>query len=402
MDQHSREMFRDVPVQVWLLLLLAAIAAVPARNVVAHLTGWGPSDANEPADTMGLGKGVAIVAAALALGIFIFTQAAADMARAPRFFPLIELGLGGAALWTVWKAYKGGNAEPLLRGVTWRFERLGQPIRYWSSVGWNLLLGSVLVLVGGQQFLDAPKQVIQDRCRNDKDRWSAAEALAACNEALADGDAPRGDLIFSRGTALYTLGRYDAAEADYAAALRSDPDSSAAHYNLGLVRERRGRREQAVADYSAAIRLDPGNTDAHFNRGRILMQAGRIDSAIADFTAALEREPGRSDLLAGRGLAFAWKRDRTRAERDLAGVATSDPSYVIALHGKAVLALYRDDLDGVVRMLSAAIARAPADGWAYAMRAGAYRHLGEADREAADRRAAERLRARHGRPGAKD
>jgi len=63
----------------------------------------------------------------------------------------------------------------------------------------------------------------------------------------------------TRGIALIDLGRADEAIAHFTEALRIDPDSATAHYNLGVVLAGRGEHEQAIVQ---TLRIDPAHPDA--------------------------------------------------------------------------------------------------------------------------------------------
>ena len=53
------------------------------------------------------------------------------------------------------------------------------------------------------------------------------------------------------------------------------------------------RSDEALADCDAAIRLEPANVQAHFNCGVIQQRRGRFLDALADLTRVVELAPGR-------------------------------------------------------------------------------------------------------------
>jgi len=59
------------------------------------------------------------------------------------------------------------------------------------------------------------------------------------------------------GNALLRAGDLDGAFAQYAEAIRLEPDYAEAHYNLGNAFLRKGRPTDAAASYAAALRIDP-------------------------------------------------------------------------------------------------------------------------------------------------
>jgi tetratricopeptide (TPR) repeat protein len=393
-------MFDDVPVRVWLLLFIAAVAWAPAQYVWRHAA-RSPSrrDITQPREDLSwrssdaLIRNIAILLGLAILAGFIFTRAAAEFARSPVFLPILMVGLGGFALWSVIKGYLSGIIEPMMRGVSWKFSRAEHPKRYWTSMGWNGLLGGTLLFLSAQQIIEAPTQALRDRCHDWTDVYAATEELAACNRLLAEhSEIDRSDVLAARGSAFYELGRYRRAALDYDAAIRLDPQDSSSHYNLGLVNERLGDRDRALAHYEAAISVDPKNAEAYGNRGLIFLDTGRFDKAIADFTRAHQLQPKNIQHVANRGMAYASKNDPPHAKLDFEAVRKSEPSNSVVLHGEAVLALRGGDLAGGVRLLSDAITRDPSDAWAFAMRAEAYGHMGEREKMLADGAMVQRLR----------
>jgi len=61
------------------------------------------------------------------------------------------------------------------------------------------------------------------------------------------------------GIAYFRLGRYDAAEAEFRAALEISPVDDYAHYALGRCLEKLGRTSEANGHYKLARSLRPGD-----------------------------------------------------------------------------------------------------------------------------------------------
>jgi tetratricopeptide (TPR) repeat protein len=64
------------------------------------------------------------------------------------------------------------------------------------------------------------------------------------------------------GISRASRGDFDVAIAEFHAALRLDPNSSATHWHLGAALAARGARQEAVEHLRRAVELDPGNADA--------------------------------------------------------------------------------------------------------------------------------------------
>ncbi|MEO1573534.1 MAG: tetratricopeptide repeat protein [Pseudomonadota bacterium] len=81
----------------------------------------------------------------------------------------------------------------------------------------------------------------------------------------------------------------DAADA-YRDALNLDPESDAAHYNLGASLARAGEFDDAERHLRTAIEMNP-STRAYTGLGVVLRETGREDAAIGSFRAAINADP---------------------------------------------------------------------------------------------------------------
>ena len=75
---------------------------------------------------------------------------------------------------------------------------------------------------------------------------------------------------------LSSQGKYEAAEAHFAEAVRLHPGYADAHNNLGVVLYAQGKYEAAEAHFTEALRLNPGYADAHNNLGTILSRQQEV------------------------------------------------------------------------------------------------------------------------------
>ena len=97
------------------------------------------------------------------------------------------------------------------------------------------------------------------------------------------------------------LDQYEAAIADYDAALRLDSTYAEAYCNRGIAKGHLDQYEAAIADYDAALRPVPRPLPtAYFRRGNAKAQLDRIDEARQDFEKApnLARVTDNADLAA--------------------------------------------------------------------------------------------------------
>lgn len=93
-------------------------------------------------------------------------------------------------------------------------------------------------------------------------------------------------ILVNRGLVYSELGNYEAAIADYTAAIEHDNTLSEAYYNRANAHHNLKQYEAAVADYSQAIKQKQDFAYAYANRAIDLEALGRVDEAIADLTQA--------------------------------------------------------------------------------------------------------------------
>ena len=389
----SAVMFKDVPIQAWLLLLVAFAVYAPALYIFRYLTET-PSrqDIARPSPDFSwrsaaqFWQSFFFVVALLAFSLFIFTPTARTLAKSAFFWPTLIFLFGLWAACTVpWGIHKG-RIQPIIRGVDWAFEQETQPKRFWGAALWNGLIGGFGLYLGATAALDAPVQQDRDKCHNYQDRVKASEAILACDALLKreDGRVDKADILLARGNGYFALENYVQAERDYAASARLDPESSAIWYNLGLVSTRLNNSDLAVRHYGKSIANDRTNSDAFLNRGLIFLDMGKIDHAIADLTEAAKLDPKNAVPIANRGLAHAWKGERKKALSDFQQVDALDPSNIVVLHGRALLSLRAGNRHAAIEQLSAAIAHDQNDVWALGLRGDIYESLGDYDRSQAD------------------
>ena len=276
---------------------------------------------------------------------------------------------------TVVHGYFDQAIEPLIRGVSARYQRETQPRRYWASMTWNLVLGGLFLWAAfGMQG-----QADREDCHDWKNSRPPHDVLEACNGLIESHGVDENDsegLLSARGSAYYRSGDYRRAKRDYLEAVRRDPADSSSQYNLGLVEEQMGNAGAAMQRYDAAIHIDGKNADAFKNRGNIYLGNAMYDQAISDFSAGHEIQPDDPAFLALRGLSHAWKRDVSQAERDLSSALKMGPTNVIAMRGKALIAMDRGDAVAAIPYLSRVLERYPQDDWSLSKRAEAYRRIG--------------------------
>ncbi len=116
------------------------------------------------------------------------------------------------------------------------------------------------------------------------------------------------------GEALWAAGLFEAAEADFDAALGIDPDQPRARGGLARSLAARGRLDEALLESQAAVRLDPASAELRHTLATIHERLNRFDEAAAEFEVYAGLLPGTD-----RGEKAAWTRARVKFLRAFKG-----------------------------------------------------------------------------------
>lgn len=153
-------------------------------------------------------------------------------------------------------------------------------------------------------------------------------ALFAFRRAAAldeDWSAPASNL----GAAFEAIGRLDRAKSAYEQALKIDPDSQVARFNLARLLHERGDPRGALAALDGAPAA-PEGADLVALRAELYIETGEPEQATEVLSDAVARAPG--DPVAWVDLASGWLAvgDRVRAEDCLRIALELDPKHVAA------------------------------------------------------------------------
>jgi tetratricopeptide (TPR) repeat protein len=69
-----------------------------------------------------------------------------------------------------------------------------------------------------------------------------------------------------------------------------NPRNAEAHYQLGLIFQRRHQVQSAVERFKRAIEIDNTETDAHYQLGRIALMQNRLQEALDYFSVVIEQD----------------------------------------------------------------------------------------------------------------
>ena len=166
--------------------------------------------------------------------------------------------------------------------------------------------------------------------------WRDSEALFRRSNQVTGGNYTA---HLNLGLWLREHDRLEDALRETRAAVRLEPSSPEAQYNLGVQELAAGNIAAAVAAFEGTLRADPDDADAHNRLAQVEFSEGNYDEAAGHFERAVACAPERFDLqsnlarfLAARG---EWARARTPFERALALSPGSMPSQDVRFLARA-------------------------------------------------------------------
>ena len=184
---------------------------------------------------------------------------------------------------------------------------------------------------------------------------------------------------FVRSRALIESMRFDEAEVELHNVLRSDPAHAPAHANLvDLVWMRSGDAAAATATLDEALRKTDASCELHVLKSRLLDAAGETGRAYATLDAAIRRVGDRVELHAAAAQLSLKLDDAVRALRhaEIAHRYAMSDSHVLGILGDASLSAGNPERAAAIA--ERLLALDPDDGHAIALRASAWRTLGDA------------------------
>lgn len=129
---------------------------------------------------------------------------------------------------------------------------------------------------------------------------------------------------------LYFHDESNISEGYFKNALRIDPNSLEALYNIGFYYQERGEYEKAMEHYQKSIDIQPYR-EPYFNMGYIHHEyLQEYEKAVEYYTKAINVEPRYLDAYFNRGLCYELMKDRTKAKADFQKVLELNPTHTNA------------------------------------------------------------------------
>jgi len=289
--------------------------------------------------------------------IFVYPRWHIDSSRWLAWLPAIA---AAAALLLLWRG-RNGRLRPFFFTAAYfvvslfpvlgffsvyyfRYSFVADHFQYLASIGPIALAGAAAVslmdrLPGDARLLRPaiaaalilpPGILTWEQCRMYSDMETLWRTTLARNPGcwLAANDL---GLIFAQ------QGKTEEAAAQYAEALRLNPDYPEAHVNLGIFDYQQGRTADAITQYREALLWDPRSGEAHNDLGVALAGMGKPEDAILEFREALRNNPDYSDAHANLADALLKTGQLTDAIAEKQKVISSRPGDVAALMDLAAL-----------------------------------------------------------------
>jgi len=154
-------------------------------------------------------------------------------------------------------------------------------------------------------------------------------------------------------------GRFPESIAKLKEALKTEPDSVAAHYLQGLNFYRSNMFPEAVEELQKTVQLSPDYALAVFNLGMAQAHAGQIDPAIETLKRALQLDSTNFEAAFNLGVAYIQKRDLPSAAAAFRQSIAVNPDLARTHRALGETLLYLDKVDEAIVELRRAVELAP-------------------------------------------
>jgi Tfp pilus assembly protein PilF len=175
---------------------------------------------------------------------------------------------------------------------------------YLSSLSWP-------VLVGGALFYSLP--------RSDHNPIRALSVWAPTVAAMS--------ILFTLASLTWKQAEiWRNTETLWSHALKLDPNSSIAHYNLGRFLAKQGKQMEAILHYRHALSIRPDDADTHNNLGLLLALRGDIEKSLEEFQQAVQIDSSHAKAFFNMGRVFAGQGHLERAVQNYRQALRLSPS----------------------------------------------------------------------------
>ena len=164
---------------------------------------------------------------------------------------------------------------------------------------------SVSDVVVIEPVFSPPKSPKFDKAKLDE--GNPGQVIAVCSELIDANSLNQEDLsvaLNKRANAYSAQHNHDQAFADYANALKINPNYAGAYFNRAVLNFNLKRYDEALEDFTVAVSIDRNDAETYRGRGRVLERLERYREAAADYTRALQIDRSDPVTLYRRGRAL--------------------------------------------------------------------------------------------------
>lgn len=168
-------------------------------------------------------------------------------------------------------------------------------------------------------------------------------------------------------------------------AVRKNPNSAEAWFNLGLAFDMQYDCKGAIDSYGKSIALDAGIAAPYINRASCRRRLNDMTGALQDLTEAIRLEPKNPLVLNNRGLIYIVLGEHEKAYADFSlAITVAPPSYLDPRTNRARMLCTVKRIRECIDDFSVAIKAKPEEAEYYLSRGQAYLALEERDKAKAD------------------
>lgn len=152
-------------------------------------------------------------------------------------------------------------------------------------------------------------------------RYDLALQLYSSSQDLPDLH----EIWSNRGTALFSLGRYEEAIQSYSHALKIEPGKYTLWDSKGIALSKLGRYEEAIESYDMALKLKNDDWETMYNRGVALYMLNRYEEAITAWNSVITINPYASQAHFNIACVYALQEKSSQAIESLRAAIELDP-----------------------------------------------------------------------------
>jgi Flp pilus assembly protein TadD len=167
------------------------------------------------------------------------------------------------------------------------------------------------------------------------------------------------------GIALFQSGKLDEAIAQYHKALEINPRLADAYNGLGLAFFQRGELDDAIAQYHKALEINPQLARTHYNLGKALVRKGQVPEAIAEFQKVMKINPFLAEAHNDLGTVYLQKGQLDTAIEEYQVALVIDPNLALAHYNLGMAFSQKGQADAALTQYQKAVTLDPTDAEAH-------------------------------------